>query len=107
MTATTQQYRTTNTETLAAAKVLAATDAKIQILDPGGAARNVDLPDLSDTGGHGEFLIVNSADAAEVITVRDAANSNATVGTPTQNESCRAVWTGTSWEGDPGVASTA
>lgn len=106
MTAT-SPYITVNTETLTGAKTLVATDAKIQILDPGGAARNVDLPDLANTIGFGEFIIQNSADAAEVITVRDAANSNATVGTPTQNEGIRCIWTGTAWIGAPGVAAEA
>ena len=32
-------------------------------------------------------VVDNTADASEVITLRDVANSNATVGTPAQNES--------------------
>jgi hypothetical protein len=36
--------------------------------------------------------LANTADAAEVITIRDAANSNAAVGTPTQAENAVCVW---------------
>lgn len=100
------KYVSVNTETLAAGKTLTATDAKVQALDPGGAARNVDLPDMSDIG-FGEFIIINTADAAEVITVRDAANSNATVCTPTQNEAARVFWAEGKWYSAPGQASDA
>ena len=40
------KYDSSNAETLSGAKSLAVTDAKYQFLDPGGSARNVDLPDM-------------------------------------------------------------
>ena len=85
------QYQDMNVETLSGTATLTAGSASVQRLDPGGAGRNVDLPDLGDYG-QGKVVIVNTADAAEVITIRDAANSNATVGTPTQAESAVCVW---------------
>lgn len=99
-------YNSVNTETLAGAKVLTVHDAKVQALDPDGSARNVDLPDMGDYG-FGEFIIVNTAGGAEVITVRDAANSNATVATPTQNEAARCFWSEGKWYAAPGQASAA
>jgi len=62
-------------------------------LDPGGAARTVKLwasPKI------GEFLwIINTADAAEVITVQDSAGvALSPACTPTQNEMVLLVYTG-------------
>lgn len=84
-----------NTETLAGAKVLVAGDAPLQNLDPGGAGRNVDLPAVTGLAGY-TFLIKNTADAAEVLTVR-LTGGGATVGTPTQNESALFYCDGTTW----------
>jgi len=80
------QYGGFNAQTLSDHLVLTAGDDAYQAIDPGGSARNVDLPDLG-TSGRGMVVVDNTADAAEVITLRDVANSNATVGTPAQNES--------------------
>ncbi len=64
--------------------------------DPGGAARNVDLPAEADNKGQILF-IANKADAAEVITVRD--DGGGTICTPAQNE-CAIVWCdGVTWDG--------
>lgn len=58
-----------NTETLAVDRVLTFDDVAWQYLDPGGAARNVDLPDEEESAGLG-FFISNTADAAEALTIR-------------------------------------
>lgn len=55
--------------------------APVQYLDPGGAARNVDLP----ASVKGTVIVIsNMADAAETITVRNEAD--ATVDTVPQNQ---------------------
>lgn len=107
------KYNSTNVETLSGNKTLVATDAKFQILDP-TAARDVTLPDLLDstndtTSGTGTvgtdvyadhssgyFVIENTANAAEVISVKgwNGTNSTTALGTPTQNESAICTWTG-------------
>lgn len=84
-----------NTETLAADKVVVAGDPMIQFLDPGGAARNVDLPDGAAAGTI--FIIVNTADAAETITVRNGDATPLTIDTLAQNESGFFISNGTSW----------
>ena len=109
------KYESSNAETLSGAKTLAVTDSKYQFLDPGGSGRNVDLPDMrtlttdinsegtgdagtdryADTQG-GFFVISNTADAAEVITVRgwNGSTTTGTTMTPTQNETAICIWTG-------------
>lgn len=62
-------------------------------MDPGGAARNVDLPNVKN----GYAVIVNTADAAEEITVRDTAD--ATVATIAQNERGVFHCDGSNWYG--------
>lgn len=62
-------------------------------LDPAGA-RTVTLE--AESGAAGRFrLIVNAANAAEVITVQD--DGAATISTPTQNEAALLYCDGTSW----------
>ena len=90
------QYGGYNAQTASGTITLTAGDDLIQAIDPGGSARNVVLPDLGTTG-QGKAVIDNTADGAEVITLQDAANSNATVGTPTQNESATCVFSEGSW----------
>lgn len=90
------QYGGYNAQTASGTITLTAGDDLIQAIDPGGSARNVVLPDLGSTG-QGKAVIDNTADGAEVITLQDAANSNATVGTPTQNESATCVFSEGSW----------
>ena len=109
------KYESSNAETLSGAKTLAVTDSKYQFLDPGGSGRNVDLPDMrtlttdinsegtgdagtdryADTQG-GFFVISNTADAAEVITVRgwNGSSTTGTIMTPTQDETAVCYWTG-------------
>ena len=68
-------------------------------LDPGGGARNVDLPGIADglDDNDGRFYwILNTADAAEALTVRNPAG--ATIVTISQNERCLVVGAGAeSW----------
>ena len=90
------QYGGYNAQTATGTITLTAGDDLIQAIDPGGSARNVVLPDLGTTG-QGKAVIDNTADGSEVITLQDAANSNATVGTPTQNESATCVFSEGSW----------
>ena len=109
------KYESSNAETLSGAKTLAVTDSKYQFLDPGGSARNVDLPDMrplttdinsEGTGDAGTdryvdaqggfFVISNTADGSEVITVRgwNGSSTTGTIMTPTQNETALCYWTG-------------
>ena len=91
-----------NTETLAANKTLTATSEIVQFLDPGGAGRDVTLPaEASSTGRL--FIIVNTADAAEVLTVKN--DNGDTICTPTQNEAAILVCNGTTWAGCVGANS--
>lgn len=84
------------TETLGGTKVLTTKSPTLQFLDPGGAARNVDLPAEADSEGL-VFIISNEADAAEVITVRNDAAG--TIVTPTQNEAAIVFCNGVTWSG--------
>ena len=90
----------TQTRTLAADLTLTTKDAPVQFIDPGGAARNVTLPAEASSEGL-VFFIQNTADAAEVLTVRD--DTPATVVTPTQNEGCVVYCDGTTWHGFVGA----
>ena len=79
-------------QTLTGDLVLTGGFRNVQLLDPGGASRNVDLPGEK----HGcWFVIFNKADAAEDLTVRDDAAS--TVATLNQNEAGFFWSDGTSW----------
>lgn len=84
--------RNVNRETLSGDKTIATGDAQIHNIDPGGAARNVDLP-AEEAGLH--YIIGNRADAAEAITVRDDADS--TIVTVNQNETAVCISDGTGW----------
>lgn len=88
-----------NTETLTAAKTLTVDELHkygVQVLDPGGAGRDVNLPAEADSVGL-SVLIKNSADAAEVLTIKDDGGS--TICTPTQNESAVCMCISGSWYG--------
>ena len=69
--------------------------------DP-AAARNLDLPPEADNVGNILF-IANTANAAEVITIRDDAGA-ITICTPTQGESAVVFCDGVSWRGLVGAA---
>lgn len=91
----------TGTRVLTEAEVVANT---VFTFDPGGAGRNVDLPTASTALAGQILLIHNSADAAEVITIR-ASSGGATVCTPAQNEAAIVWCTGTTWRGGQIVGS--
>lgn len=83
----------TGTRTLTQAEV---DEYTIFHVDPGGAARNLDLP--AEANNVGQFLIIaNKADAAEVLTIRDDAGG--TICTPAQNESAIVWCDGVTWDG--------
>jgi hypothetical protein len=81
--------------TLTGDRVLVEADYPFLALDPGGAGRNIDLPAVA----RGLFYIIkNTADAAEVLTIR-LTGGGATVCTPTQNETAILWNDGTNWYG--------
>lgn len=73
------------TKTLAGTVVLDVDAPSVQFLDPGGAGRTVRLPLAAAKGK--AWVIVNEADAAEVITVTDDAGSPNTLDTIGQAQS--------------------
>lgn len=89
-----------NVETLAANKTLVVSDVPIQVLDPGGAARDVTFPTEAQSKGL-VFIVHNAADAAEVITCKGS--GGAAFCTPTQNESALCYCDGTTWRGIVGA----
>jgi hypothetical protein len=90
------------TETLTGNLTLTKDSPTLQMLDPGGAGRNVTLPAEADSDGL-VFIISNEADAAEVLTVKD--DGATTIITPTQNEAAILWCDGTSWAGLVGATS--
>lgn len=70
--------------------------------DPGGAGRNVDLPPVGVCAGV-YLMISNTADAAEILTVRSSTGT--TIVTPTQAEACLVWCDGVSWYGYVGAQS--
>jgi hypothetical protein len=85
--------------TITAAEVLA---SSVFTFDPGGAGRNVVLPNASATYAGQLLFIANAADAAEVLTIQA---DSATVCTPTQAESAVVWCDGTKWRGIAGANS--
>jgi hypothetical protein len=70
-----------NVETLAAAKTLDDHSSNIQILDPGGASRDVTLPAENGRANGLPFWFYNSADAAENLVIKnDAGTTITTIG---------------------------
>lgn len=66
----------------------------VLVFDPGGAARNVDLPAANNDLNRGRvFWVVNLADAAEALTVRH--NGGATIMTVNQGKIGIAMQVGT------------
>lgn len=85
-----------NTEALADTKALSVGDEEVHFLDPGGQNRDVTLPaEASSTGL--SYLIVNTADAAEDLVVKD--DGAATIITISQNEAGLVLCNGTVWKG--------
>lgn len=90
-----------NTETLAGNLTLTCASAKFQFLDPNGA-RDLTLPPEASSKGL-EFVVVNAAGGAEVITIKNDAAG--TICTPTQNETAHLFCDGTTWAGSVGANS--
>lgn len=84
-----------NSQTLAATYTMDHEMPPLQFLDPGGAGRTVLLPTEADSKGL-VFVIINKADAAEDLTIKDDSNTN-TIGTISQNELALLVCDGTTW----------
>jgi hypothetical protein len=89
----------TETRTLAGNVVLTTKSPTVQVMDP-TAARSVTLPAEADSAGL-MFVIINTADAAEIITVQD--DTPATVVTPTQAEAAIVWCDGVAWYGMVGA----
>ena len=96
------------TETLTGARVLTEAEVKdysVIAFDPGGAARNVDLPATTNLAGH-SVTIINTADAAETLTVR-LTSGGSTIGTVDQSENATFICyssTAGSWVAQVGKA---
>lgn len=90
-----------NIQTLGAAKTLQTDDVVSHWLDPGGAGRDVNLPAEASSAGL-IFIVVNTADAAENLTVKDDGGS--TVGVVGQAEMGFFICNGTVWRHFTGVA---
>lgn len=71
-------------ETASGATTLTKKSGHFQRIDPGGGAVDVTLPSVDRDDDGYFFVIANAADAAEAITVKDAAAS--TIATVSQNE---------------------
>lgn len=67
-------------------------------IDPGGAGRTVDLPPEGESTG-ARLVLVNTADAAEDLTVRDDGGAT-TIVTISQNEEATVWCDGTAWHGN-------
>jgi len=90
----------TNTETLAATLTLTDADPPLQFLDPGGAGRQINLP--AEAAANHPFYIVNEADAAETLTVKDDAGN--TIDTVAQGEAKVFFSNGVAWRALSGGA---
>ena len=86
-----------NVETLSATRALAADEPIVQWLDPGGAARDLLLPPEADADEQ-LFIIVNTANAAENLVVKDDSDT-ATILTIGQFEMGIVVCNGSAWRG--------
>jgi hypothetical protein len=87
------------TETLTGTRTLTVPEIeKFQAFsfDPGGAARDLNLPAVGACAGVVMF-ISNKADAAEIISIKNVGGD--TIVTPTQNEACIVWCDGTGWYG--------
>lgn len=82
------------TKTLAGTLTLVELSAPMQFLDPGGAGRQINLPAEAVSDGL-FFIIHNTADAAEILTIKD--DGGTTIATPTQNESAILYCNGVTW----------
>ena len=93
MSAGTRQYESGSTTTTLSGNAdltITAASTKLQIVDPGGSGRNLDLVavDASETGvttSCFEVYIQNEADADEDLTIRDGNNSDNQIALVHQN----------------------
>lgn len=95
-----EKRQASNIQTLSGTKTLSADDKRIQVLDPGGAGRDVVLPPEAASAGL-DFYLHNAADAAEVLTIKE--DGGTTICTPTQNETAYVYCDGTTWRGVVGA----
>lgn len=87
-------------QTLGGNLTLSGKSPHLLFLDPGGAGRNVLLPASPKIGDF--YIIVNTADAAEVLTIQTSAGGALTPPlTPTQNETAVVFYSGATlgWRG--------
>lgn len=87
------------TEALADNRTITAAELSkysIFAFDPGGSGRDVTLPPASKDLDGQAILIENTADAAEVLTIKDAST---TVCTPTQSETALVYCRNATWKG--------
>lgn len=84
------------TVTLAGNLTLTPDHPPLIFADPGGAGRTITLPAEADSEGL-FFIIMNTADALEVLTIED--DTPTTVVTPTQDECAVVFCDGTTWQG--------
>jgi hypothetical protein len=82
----------TNRQTLSGDLTLTGANAQVQFIDPGGASRNVDLPPEANSL---VYIIANTADAAEDLTIRDDAGN--TLATVNQDDIAYAISDGNGW----------
>ena len=85
-----------STVTLAGALTLTKKSVPLHFIDPGGAGRTITLPAEAVSEGL-VFIIHNTADAAEILTIEDDAAG--AVATPTQNEMAIVYCNGVAWHG--------
>lgn len=91
-----------NVETLSGDISLTDSDDTVQALDPDGAGRTVTLP--ADDVGLPVYIISNTADAAEDLTVEDSGSN--TVAVVSQDEAALVLNTGSGWVALLGAAAT-
>lgn len=89
-----EQRQVSHFEALEGTKTLRADDPRIEILDPGGATRDVLLPPAAACAGV-DFLIRNAADDAESLTLKEA--DETPVATLARNETAYAFCDGSAW----------
>lgn len=88
----------TGTLALGAAYVLTDGEPDILFVDPNGAARNFDMPAVSNDNVGRVWLIINTADGAEALTVRQP-GGGATLVTISVNEMALVTFNGTTYYG--------
>jgi|DEB0MinimDraft_10_1074344.scaffolds.fasta_scaffold00429_2 hypothetical protein len=88
--AATYNIHDTRTATMSGDETLTTTSAVYQFLDPDGSDRNLDLPNAT------MFVVKNTGDGGEVITVRDA--SDVTIDEVDNGVTLTFRWDGSAWQ---------